>query len=132
MSGKEDIKTEQSCALDKRTYEEYMDGLIIFGNILLCIFFIYALEKNYSPMLFFIMTIIMCYVLYSTYNIIPTYVAPIIGLLIYMVDIILQYQHYKKSSGITDDIIVRNLWKIPFWAIIGQYTIVMSQILQKN
>lgn len=87
--------------------------------------------KQYNPMLLFgVLSIILSFVSYNEKENIPIYFLFVVGLLMYLIEFIININTVvnidtEKNNGIIKnnfaDTLKKTMWKIPFYGILGYY-----------
>ena len=85
-------------------------------TLILTVIITFCLKKQNTNFLFIILSLILSYLVYE--NVDKYYIMPIIGFIIWLVDIIFM-QEYVKNKLYKK--LINDSWKIPFWGILTYY-----------
>ena len=98
------------------------------SHLILAIILIYTLRKYNSVLLFSLLSCLLGYIIYTSDM--PFYVLPVIGLICWGIDLItnteenIEIDPTKKMKDTS--------WKIPFYSIIGYYTVIFTNYFKKS
>ncbi len=121
-----DFKLENCINKEKIMEISYLLSHIIVASIL-----VVCLKNNKSLLLFTILSLMLGFVSYTEQNKIPIYLLALCGFIIYMLE-----THIINKPAPNDNNKVKKLldtiWKIPYWAILSYYIIIISTKLKIN
>ena len=79
--------------------------------------------KRFNPILLLILlSLILSYICYSEQANIPIYILPVLGILLYILDLIVISNNMNDVDTTWCQIIKTSLWKLPYLGILSYYT----------
>lgn len=109
--------------------KELVNMLLLLSHIVLAIIFIICLKNSRPVLLSMILSLIVCYICYTVQEIVPWYLIPSIGIIIYGIEMVISNMSYDSSKLPLHLKIIKSLWRMPFMSIISYYIILASQSL---
>jgi hypothetical protein len=107
---------------------DLINMILVLSHLVVAIILIIVLKNTNPLLLALLLALMVAYICYQNRQIMPLYLLPAIGLLVYSLELLVS----TKPNQPIYTTILGSIWRVPYWSILSYYIIILSQSLINN
>lgn len=113
---------------ENNSHIDLTNMLMLLSHLIVAIILIIVLKNTNPLLLTLLLSLIVGYICYTIQETFPIYLLPAIGITIYSVELLVS----TKPSQPLYTTILGSIWRVPYWAILSYYIVILGQALIKK